>query len=61
MVYMYTILVLNGKKLTIVVCCQLLEERDAELERSEASIDGLQKGADARESVSSCIPHVTHL
>ena len=32
---------------------QLLEERDAELERSEASLEGCKKAGDAREAVSS--------
>lgn len=31
---------------------QLLEERDAELERSEASLEGHKKAGDAREEVS---------
>ena len=31
---------------------QLLEERDAELERTEASLEGHQKGGQAREAVS---------
>ena len=35
---------------------QLLEERDAELERSEASLEGHKKAADAREAVSTLHP-----
>ena len=35
-----------------VVIMQLLEERDAELERSEASLEGHKKAGDAREAVS---------
>ena len=30
---------------------QLLEERDAELERTEASLEGHKKASDARETV----------
>ena len=35
---------------------QLLEERDAELERSEASLEGHKKAADVREAVSTLHP-----
>lgn len=36
---------------------QLLEERDAELERSEASLEGHKKASDVREAVSTSLPH----
>ena len=35
---------------------QLLEERDADLERSEASLEGHKKAADVREEVSTLCP-----
>lgn len=39
-------------KLVYLLMQQLLEERDAELERTEASLEGHQKGGQAREAVS---------
>lgn len=42
---------LQQNYLTALHCLQLLEQRDTELEHSEASIEGLQKGAEAREAV----------